>query len=65
MAAKPAKKIMDQLRELSLDGFEEVMAGVVAPLMVLLRRAAASPTPGADAECCACSAGFSACADVA
>ena len=38
------KKIMDQLRELSLDGFEEVMAGVVAPLMVLLRRAAAIHT---------------------
>jgi len=43
-AVKPAKKIMDQLRELSLDGFEEVMAGVVAPLMVLLRRAAAIHT---------------------
>jgi hypothetical protein len=41
---KPAKKIMDQLRELSLDGFEAVMAGVVAPLMVLLRRAAAIHT---------------------
>ena len=43
-AVKPAKKIMDQLRELSLDAFEEVMAGVVAPLMVLLRRAAAIHT---------------------
>ena len=37
----PPKKNADQLRELSLDAFEEVMAGVVASVMVLLRRAAA------------------------
>jgi len=39
VVSRAAKPVMMQLRELSLEGFEEVMAAIVTPLMVLLRRA--------------------------
>lgn len=39
VAAKAARPVMAQLRELSVESFEMVMATVVRPVMVLLRRA--------------------------
>ena len=37
---KAPRTVMTQVRELSVEGFEEVIGGVVAPLLTLLRRSA-------------------------
>lgn len=37
---KASRTVMTQVRELSVEGFEEVIGGVVAPLLTLLRRSA-------------------------